>query len=82
MKIKQRFDNKFLNIKLANNRLRRVSELLNAEEPEKYPATNYDKKLNLKKEYPVVCLSYPLPSALADGQLGQYFKGFSHLLLG
>jgi len=31
-------------------------------------------------EYPFVCLSYPLPSALADGQLGRYCNGFSHRL--
>ncbi len=30
-----------------------------------------DKIIN---EYPVVCLSYHLPSALAAGQLGEYFN--------
>jgi hypothetical protein len=42
MKIKQLFGNKFLDIKLNSNRLRRVNDLQNAEELEKYIATNFD----------------------------------------
>ena len=42
MKIKQRFGNKYLDIKLNSNRLRRVNDLQNAEELEKYIATNFD----------------------------------------
>ena len=44
LKIKQRFGNKFLDIKLNSNRLRRVIDLQNAEELEKYIATNFDTK--------------------------------------
>ena len=44
MKIKQRFGNKYLDIKLNSNRLRRVNDLQNAEELEIYIATNFDTK--------------------------------------
>lgn len=44
MKIKQRFSIKFLDIKLVNNRLRRVSDIQNSEELEKYIATNFSAK--------------------------------------
>ncbi|MCL6101812.1 MAG: hypothetical protein M1292_04890 [Bacteroidetes bacterium] len=44
MKIKQVFGNKFLDIKLVNNRLRRVSDIQNAKELEKYVAINFDTK--------------------------------------
>jgi len=44
MRIKQRFSIKYLDIKLVNNRLRRVSDIQNAKELEKYIETNYDTK--------------------------------------
>ena len=44
MKIKQRFSNKFLDINLVNNRLRRVSEIEKAEELENFIETNFDTK--------------------------------------
>ena len=44
MKIKQRFGNKYLDIKLNSNRLRRVNDLQNAVELEKFIATNFDSK--------------------------------------
>lgn len=44
MKIKQRFGNPHLDIKLNSNRLRRVNDLQNAEELEKYIETNLDTK--------------------------------------
>ena len=47
MRIKQGFySNNFLDIKLVNNRLRRVFNVKNAKELEKYIATNYDFKWN------------------------------------
>ena len=42
MKIKQRFGNKYLDIKLNSNRLRRVNDLQSVEELEKFIATNFD----------------------------------------
>jgi hypothetical protein len=43
MRIKQGlFSNNFLDIKLVNNRLRRVIDIKNAKELEKYIATNFD----------------------------------------
>ena len=45
MRIKQGlFSNNFLDIKLVNNRLRRVINVKNAKELEKYIATNFDFK--------------------------------------
>ena len=44
MKIKQRFRNKYLDIKLNSNRLRRVNDLQNAEQLEKYIETNLNTK--------------------------------------
>ena len=41
MRIKQRFGHKYLDIKLNNNRLRRVTDLQNAVELEKYIVTNF-----------------------------------------
>ena len=44
MKIKKIFGNNFLYIKLVNNRLRRVSDIQNAKELEKYIVTNFNTK--------------------------------------
>ena len=44
MKIKKLFGNNFLYIKLVNNRLRRVSDIQNAKELEKYIVTNFNTK--------------------------------------
>ena len=44
IKLKQRLNNKFLDIKLKNNRLRRVSNLGNAEELEVHIKNNFDIK--------------------------------------
>ena len=46
MKLKQRFSNNFLDIKLNNNRLRRVIRVDNATELEEYIETNFRTKLN------------------------------------
>jgi len=46
MKVKQRIRNKFLDIKLKNNRLRRVIRVDNMEELNKYIETNIKTKLN------------------------------------
>lgn len=45
MKLKQRFNNKFLDIKLKNNRLRRVIRVDNSEELNQYIETNIRTKL-------------------------------------
>jgi hypothetical protein len=45
MKLKQRFSNKFLDIKLKNNRLRRVIRVDNSEELNQYIETNIRTKL-------------------------------------
>jgi hypothetical protein len=42
IKVKQRFNNSFLDIKLKNNRLRRVSQIEDTEELEEYIETYYD----------------------------------------
>jgi len=44
MRIKQRFGTNFLDIKLVNNRLRRVSNIDDAEELEKFIKTNFETK--------------------------------------
>jgi len=46
MKLKQRFNNKFLDIKLKNNRLRRVVQVDNSEELNQYIETNIRTKLS------------------------------------
>lgn len=46
MKLNQRFSNKFLDIKLKNNKLRRVIRADNSEELDKYIETNIRSKLN------------------------------------
>jgi len=44
MRIKQRFGTNFLDLKLVNNRLRRVSNIDDAEELEKFIETNFENK--------------------------------------
>ena len=44
IKLKQRFNNKFLDIRLETNRLRRVSRVENASELEEYIETNFRTK--------------------------------------
>jgi len=46
IKLKQRFSNKFLDIRLNSNRLRRVIRVDNSEELDKYIETNIRTKLN------------------------------------
>jgi len=41
IKVKQRFNNSFLDIKLKNNRLRRVNQIEDSEELEEYIKTYY-----------------------------------------
>jgi hypothetical protein len=41
IKVKQRFNNYFLDIRLKNNRLRRVNQIEDSEELEEYIKTNY-----------------------------------------
>jgi hypothetical protein len=44
MRIKQRFSNDFLDIKLVTNRIRRVSDISDTDELEKFIETNFDGK--------------------------------------
>jgi hypothetical protein len=44
IKIKQRFSNNFLDIKLANNRIRRVSGIYDTGELEKFIEANFEEK--------------------------------------
>jgi hypothetical protein len=44
MRIKQRFGNDFLDIKLVNNRIRRVCDINDSEELEKFIEANFDGK--------------------------------------
>jgi hypothetical protein len=46
LKLNQRFNNEFLDINLKNNRLRRVSQVENIEELDKFIETNIRPKLN------------------------------------
>ena len=46
LKVKQRFSNEYLDIKLKNRRLRRVIRVDNSEELDKYIETNIRQKLN------------------------------------
>jgi len=46
IKIKRRFKNNFLDIKLSNNRLRRISGIVDTEELEKFIETNFEEKYN------------------------------------
>ena len=44
MRIKQKFGNDFLDIKLVTNRIRRVSDISDSDELEKFIETNFDGK--------------------------------------